>query len=330
MKHWLKRTLKKRILSSSGLRQTLNRISGDLPKVFVYHRFLSAEKRESGAICRDEFAWQLDQIKDRFNVITVAECIEYYRSCGCWPRQSVIITIDDGYRDFYEIAFPELVKRGLKATFYATVNFVDGRIWLWPDRLEYALKVTEEKSVRISIYDEIEEIQLNNELERYNAWLRFCNYCLVIPDDNKISFIESLLTELRVNLPEKPVAEYAAVTWTELKEVAGHGIEIGSHTLNHPIMSRLSDERASEEIGDSKKILEERLGTQVSSFCYPNSAPDDITDGVVAAVRLHGYSGAVFGINLKKWDLYRIPRMAVSDNREEFLWKLYGGESLTC
>jgi peptidoglycan/xylan/chitin deacetylase (PgdA/CDA1 family) len=67
-----------------------------------------------------------------------------------------------------------------------------------------------------------------------------------------------------VESPRQPL-----LTWDELEEIAGRGVEVGAHTVNHVWLSRLSRERAREEIRRSQETLEERLGRRVRSFSYP-------------------------------------------------------------
>ncbi|MFN3870112.1 MAG: polysaccharide deacetylase family protein [Aquificaceae bacterium] len=57
--------------------------------------------------------------------------------------------------------------------------------------------------------------------------------------------------------------------WWHLRELTKMGIEIGSHSLTHPYLSQISPQRAKEEIKDSKSLLEDKLGVEIKSFCYP-------------------------------------------------------------
>jgi len=59
------------------------------------------------------------------------------------------------------------------------------------------------------------------------------------------------------------------LSWTEIQEMKRWGILFGAHTLNHPDLTRIPRERMEVEIRDSKKIIENSLGTPVSSFAYP-------------------------------------------------------------
>ena len=52
---------------------------------------------------------------------------------------SVLLTVDDGYQDFYNLAFPILKKYEVPATVFFTTDFIDKRIWLWHDLLNFGL-----------------------------------------------------------------------------------------------------------------------------------------------------------------------------------------------
>jgi peptidoglycan/xylan/chitin deacetylase (PgdA/CDA1 family) len=61
-----------------------------------------------------------------------------------------------------------------------------------------------------------------------------------------------------------------ALSWEEIGELEAEGlVDFQSHTLTHPRLPHVDDDRAREEIAGSKRALEERLGREVTSFCYP-------------------------------------------------------------
>ena len=96
---------------------------------------------------------------------------------------------------------------------------------------------------------------------------------------------------------------------TQIKEWLAAGHEIGSHTLTHPFLTRLSLEKAREEIAASKKKLEDRFGRPVRHFCYPygdwNPAVRDL---VIAA----GYETACtteLGVNTQATPPFELKRI---------------------
>ena len=54
----------------------------------------------------------------------------------------------------------------------------------------------------------------------------------------------------------------------QMKQIASK-FEIGSHTITHPLLTRIPLEQARTEIIDSKMLLEHRFDKEIKSFCYP-------------------------------------------------------------
>jgi peptidoglycan/xylan/chitin deacetylase (PgdA/CDA1 family) len=78
--------------------------------------------------------------------------------------------------------------------------------------------------------------------------------------------------------------------WDELRALARHDQEIGSHTLSHPDLITLSSESLQRELYESKSVLQEKLQTSVRAFAYPGG-----TFGAreISAVAASGYEAAV-------------------------------------
>jgi peptidoglycan/xylan/chitin deacetylase (PgdA/CDA1 family) len=79
------------------------------------------------------------------------------------------------------------------------------------------------------------------------------------------------------------------LTLDQIREMQRYGVEFGSHTLTHPCLLEVSDADLRREVGDSKRRLEDMLGTEVTSFAYPFGGVDQ---RVRAAVADTGYEMA--------------------------------------
>lgn len=79
------------------------------------------------------------------------------------------------------------------------------------------------------------------------------------------------------------------LTWPQLKEMESRGMSIGSHTMSHPFLARLSDPRVRREVEGSKTALEKFLGHPVRTFAYPYGS---YNNRVASAVRAAGYDAA--------------------------------------
>lgn len=115
------------------------------------------------------------------------------------------------------------------------------------------------------------------------------------------------------------------MTVDDLAALSKAGWTIGSHTLDHPDLKRISPRQAEEEINLSKTDLEKALGIKIDSFCYPSG---QYTDQIVNTVNSAGYHYAVttkYGKHNSKANILTLERIRVSgsDDLKEFEKKVY-------
>ncbi|CAK8725058.1 hypothetical protein GMJAKD_15495 [Candidatus Electrothrix aarhusensis] len=299
------------------------------PKFFMLHRFIPGESDSFMAMSAGRFEKQLQVLKKGpWQIVTLGDYLQLRQQQQKIPPYLIVLTIDDGYLDFYKIAFPLLKKYNLPATFFVTTEFVNGNFWLWHDRIHYVLGHAKTKEFSFVLDGQEQSFNIRESTDRFNTWKTFSDYCIQARDDVKFETLAKLEKTLDVILPKSPPDEYAAVSWEQLREMAANNIEIGSHTCNHPILSKINMSKLEEEIALSKKIITEKLNIPVYSFCYPNGQDNDINDHVVESVEQAKYLGAVQGSNRDFSHLFRLPRMGIGNDLIDFHWKLCGLESL--
>ena len=295
----------------------------------MYHRFAAEPDALGRKIDKKTFEWQLSLLKSGWNIMSLGDYLRRKRTKPI-PRNCVVITADDGYHDFYEVAFPLLKSYGIPATLFVTVNFVDQKIWLWHDRLWHALMKTKEKSQDLKFKGVDFAVNLNGNVSMLKTWSRMSDFCTVANDTEKWDFIHHVEKVFDIECPPQPVQEYKAVTWEQLNKMQFDNIEIGSHTLNHPILTKTGINQLDDEILQSKIELEKKLKTEIRTFCYPNGQETDFDETVIQKVKEAGYRGAVTTElpNGNDYGDYRIARYAAGNDKSDFLWKLNGFEYL--
>ena len=122
---------------------------------------------------------------------------------------------------------------------------------------------------------------------------------------------------------QKGIAHSDLMSADEMRAWAAAGMDVGSHTLDHPFLPKLSPDIAGFQIRQSKHELEDILGADVTAFCYPygGESPE-----LRAMVRDAGYTNATTtkrGLARTSDDLYGLPRATVarSTNIIRFLQK---------
>jgi peptidoglycan/xylan/chitin deacetylase (PgdA/CDA1 family) len=111
-----------------------------------------------------------------------------------------------------------------------------------------------------------------------------------------------------------------------LKLAEGNLIEIGAHTMTHPVLSNLAIAEQRTEIFKSKTFLEKILQRPISSFAYPYGARSDYTRDTVSIIEEAGFDCACSnfpGFVRKGADIYELPRVLVRDwDGREFIRRL--------
>jgi peptidoglycan/xylan/chitin deacetylase (PgdA/CDA1 family) len=290
----LKRLAHTALHGAGGLHviRSLNRNS---LRILMFHSFLPWRPD-----LRERLEWRCEHLKRFYHPVSLGEAAHAWRTGARLPPNAVAITVDDGYRDFFDIAYPVFDAHGIPATVYLVTDFMDGKLWLWTDQLRYARAEN-----------------LAGEAKR-------------MPDRERRRFIDTLPATLGVDIPAAPPPEYAPLTWDSVREMAAKGIEFGAHTRTHPILSRVEDEAAlREEIEGSKRRIEEETGRPVLHFCYPNGRWEDIGDRAAACVKSAGYETAVVteeGFNFRSADRFRLKRIpADPDYSDRFFAEYVAG-----
>lgn len=269
-------------MNFSGLMAIAHFLNRKKPKILMFHR-ISEGLNESG-IGKELFEKQIKYLAKHFDVISVKQMVEELR-CGVVHNNAVAITFDDGHDDFYTVAWPTLKRYGLSATLYITTGFVDKKCWLWPDALRYIVENTKVEFCSIS-RESNRKIDLSCS---DSAWNKLADHALSMKVSERDQFLKKIANDLKVSLPDHPVEPYLGCTWGQLREMVSEGLDVGSHSITHPILSTLRTSELEEELVGSGEKIREKLGFFPVGICYPNGTPQDISAKVIDVASKAGY-----------------------------------------
>jgi peptidoglycan/xylan/chitin deacetylase (PgdA/CDA1 family) len=182
---------------------------------------------------------------------------EQIKSVSRSGKRDMIVTFDDGFGNFFDNAFPVILRYNIKTILFITTDFIDG----------------------------------------------------------KMSFDAFFGGSAGV----KPLS------WRQIKEISGSGVEIGSHTLSHPDLTKLSRDAAYREISESKKKIEDATGRKVRYFAYPFGSARAFNGRIKQLVKESGYERAytnIMGFNGAGSDPYELRRIRVYSNDNMFRFKM--------
>ena len=140
-------------------------------------------------------------------------------------RNCIVVTVDDGYADFYRIAFPLLCRYEIPCTFFVTTKFVAGRKWLWPDKLTWMLaRCGRFPDLRVAN----QVVPGGNQIAAPRLWKHIIGLLQQIDADEVEGSLRELAKQLCLEIPERPVAAFEACSWEQLLEMEASGfVEVG-------------------------------------------------------------------------------------------------------
>lgn len=236
--------------------------------IVLFHRVLA----EPDALLIDEpdvrrFTEQLLWLRGSFTIMPLRAAVSHLFA-GTLPRAALCITFDDGYRDNAQNALPVLQQLGLPATFFVTTRYENGGM-MWNDRVVEAVRAWPGKTIELDDLD----LGINSLDGGRGACLDALLGRLKYLDFDRR---EEITTEIlrRSGSPSARLMMDAA----DIGRLHAAGMEIGGHTVSHPILARLNSAAASRQIADNKSRLEAIVGEPLVTFAYPNGQPQQDFD----------------------------------------------------
>lgn len=266
------------------------------------------------------FEQLLDYIKKNFTVLHLHD-LEYYKKSD---KPALIITFDDGYKDFIENALTVLVKRNFPAVHNVVVNSVETGEPIWTESLNNIInKLFKRKQyVQICFNQKIYKI-LPNKKETFKNGINLYNELLNTGINERNNFINYLKSKYDI---DESLVEL--MDWIDVIECSNNNIKIGSHTYFHNSLPAIKNQKSLQlEIYKSKLILEEKLKTKIDTIAYPNGQYNE--DIIKLSVKA-GYK-YLLTTNEAFWDLATnrfksmlFPRISINHNNcYENIFKIY-------
>lgn len=245
-----------------------------------------------------------------FQVIALDEAVVRLGN-GSLPARAAAITFDDGYADNASQALPILRHHNMVATFFVATGFLDGGR-MWNDSIVEAVRLFPGKVL------DLRDMGLGSHALESIQQRRMAIASLL----GQIKYLEPARRREAVTFVKESVAlalpEDLMMSTRQVRQLHQAGMQIGAHTCTHPILTRLSDAQARDEIQGSKRVLESLLGDPVNLFAYPNGQPEkDYHARHAHMIQQAGFLGAVTtapGVAGWRSDVFQLPRFSPWDS----------------
>jgi peptidoglycan/xylan/chitin deacetylase (PgdA/CDA1 family) len=283
----------------------IERMSGARLTVLIFHRVLERPDPLLPSVPdARRFEAMMRMVQQCFHVVSLPQAIAAL-AAGMLPHRAAAITFDDGYADNAIVAVPILERLGMTATFFIASGFLEGGR-MWNDTVIETIRscsddVLDLSSAGLGRHPVASDRQRGLAIDAVLGQLKY------------VEFERRLEITARVaECAAGPLPGNLMMSRAQVRSLVEHGMTVGAHTMNHPILANIADRIAEDEIAGSREALEAIVGAPVTLFAYPNGKPGQDYDARhVAMLKRAGFSGAVStaaGAAGRGADPFQIPR----------------------
>ncbi len=282
--------------------------------VLMYHQIISDDDSsltlQPGMLVRRKtFENHIKVLREYLRIISLPELLAMLNGgediSGC-----CVITFDDGWKDFYENAFPALKIHGADATVFLATGFIGSDSTFWFEEVRSYLMENLEGGIRI-----IEESEL----------LPGCIQMKASPPD----VVDVIIQRMKDLAPEKreellmrirstisyPVKYHTMMEWNDAIDMMKSGlITFGAHTVSHVMLDQVDSGTAEQEIVDSLREVDARLKVNEKLFSYPNG---NYNEEIVEILKRNNVACAVTTQRDyvdRCTDVMKVPRIAIHED----------------
>ncbi len=302
------------LLSPSGARARLS--------VLIVHRVLpQPDPLFPDEIDAARFDAILGWLRSWFNVLPLDEAAQRLKD-GSLPARAAALSFDDGYADNHDIALPLLQKHGLPCSFFIATGFLDGGR-MWNDTLIESIRLSTKplldlRGLEDCRGDDLGRHALGDVASRRAALKRLIERVKYLAPASRLACVAAIAERAEVHPPDDLM-----MSSEQVRGLRRAGMQIGAHTVNHPILATLDASEAADEMARSREALQTLLGERVGLFAYPNGKPGlDYLPGVhPQLVKELGFDAAVStqsGASRQGDDVFQIRRFTPWDRSR---WK---------
>ncbi len=260
--------------------------NGQYVYVLAYHRVAEYGTRPWLApnlisASPEQFEEQMNFVADKYNPVSIYDVLDAIHGNTPLPRDAVLITVDDGYKDFKEEIFPVCARYGIRPLLFVPTAFV-GEGTFWWDKVYQIIQFSGKNRIETPVGN----FSLLTENERSKALEQITGGLKLMPFEKAMEWVEAVHAA-SVQLTEDQ--NHNTLTWDALRQLVREGVTVACHTHTHPILTRISLEDARCEVLKSQEIICRELGDTLPVFAFPDGMPHAFSNALFEMLYSEGF-----------------------------------------
>ena len=251
-----------------GVLRQLDTLNGQILRVLAYHRVADpARDTIQGdpsiiSATPETFADQVRLLVQHYVPIGLPDLEALVRGAQPIPRRAVLVTFDDGYRDFLLHAWPVLKKHSVPVVLFVPTAYPGRKRLFWWDEL---WRMFSRATAPSAFLPGLGRVDLGTPRTRWGAMVHIRKEMRFLPSHA----VQQRMTEFRAALGVEVESTSVVLSWEELRTLSREGVTIASHGRSHASMPSLTETEIAEEIDGAQVDMEQELGAVARVFAYP-------------------------------------------------------------
>lgn len=275
--------MKRKLIELLSRLKLINDYFSGIATIFMLHRVNYIEKdkllpNENMKVSPEFLENFISELKKRgYSFISLDELYEILKNQKK-VKKCIVFTLDDGYKDNYEIAYPIFKKYDVPFTIYLTTSFPNKNVILWWYILEDLILENDFLEVGKDKY------VCKNYEDKNKAFLKIREKILKLNQKNLLNELNIMFKDYKIDWFSKN--KQLCMSWEDVINISKDSLcTIGSHTVNHYAFNKLTEDEIIKEIIDANKEIEEKLNKKVEHFAYPFGSRNEIKEREMRIVK---------------------------------------------
>lgn len=223
-------------------------------------------------------------------------------------RPFITFTIDDGYLDNYTNAYPIFKRHNIPFTIFVATDFIDRKAILWWDTIEELILANKSITTSDGIVYSCETFQ-----QRWDTFRILREKILGFNQEKLLEQLKLLFNNYHIDWFE-PIRNQA-MSWEQVSAISGDPLcTIGGHTVSHPALNQVSEDRFNQEISECIAKLKSATGRDIEHFAFPYGSKNEIGDREIGLIQKFNFKtvfmahgGCITKNNI--YQSYQLPRV---------------------
>jgi peptidoglycan/xylan/chitin deacetylase (PgdA/CDA1 family) len=268
--------MKKKIIELLSQLNLINDYFAGIATIFMLHRVDHFEKEKllpnENMKVSPEFLENLilELKKSGYSFISLDELYEILINQKK-TKKCIIFTLDDGYKDNCEIAYPIFKEYNVPFTIYLTTSFPNQNVILWWYILEDLILARDFLEVGGEVY------ACKSYEDKNKVFLKIRENILSLNQENLVNELDVMFKDYKIDWFGNNGG--LCMSWEDVISISRDPLcTIGGHTVNHYAFNKLSEEVLIAEIMNANEEIEKKINKKVEHFAYPFGSQNEVIE----------------------------------------------------